>query len=106
MPLMFHYPGWEATRGHESISPPRAPYPVTLVPCPASQKMKVHPAMFMKTKERENFSRPTPGNIPGAPTSERRGSRRDPDPHFRLLDSFLDGISREVYENKGTGKCH
>ena len=41
----------------------------------ANAKMKVHPAMFMKTKERENSSRPTPGNRPGASAAERCGSR-------------------------------
>jgi hypothetical protein len=38
----------------------RIPYSV-----PRFTKMKVHPAMFMKTKEGGNFSRPTPRNLGG-----------------------------------------
>jgi len=78
---------------------PRVPFPV-----PRFTKMKGHPVMLMKTKEGGNFSRPTRGNV-GGPTSEPCGSRRGADPNFWLLDSFLEGISREVYENKGRLKC-
>jgi hypothetical protein len=75
-----------------------------LAPESCSQKMKVHPAMCMKTNERKNLSRPTLGNMPGASASELCGGRWGSPPNFRFLDSLLDGISREVYENKGTGK--
>ena len=64
-PLMIQYPGGEGASEHESISRPRAPYPLSRTPHPGSQKMQVHPAMFMKTKERENFARPTPRNWGG-----------------------------------------
>jgi len=50
LPLIIPFPGEEGACEQN----PLLPCPVTHVPYPASLKTKVHPAMFMKTKGREN----------------------------------------------------
>jgi len=62
--------------------------------------MKVHPAMFMKTKERENFSPLTPGNVTGASASERCGSRRASTLPFGSSILSLQGYPEKLMKTK------
>jgi hypothetical protein len=95
--------------------------PVSLVPYPVSRisKMKVHPAMFMKTKERKNpkwisqaqlaGKLPVIIQFPGGGVCQGERSQFSATPpcpvsRIRVPHNKYYGISREMYENKRTEK--
>jgi hypothetical protein len=101
-PLTMPFPAGEVACEDETNfrSGPRAPCPLSLVPY---HKNEGASGDVDENKGTTKFIALNAREYGGADVQTLR-QHEGPSPNFWLLDSSLAGISREVYENKGTGK--